>query len=217
MTILRLCAFLAMFLFSARTAPQEPPAVPAQDDPAQDAAAPAEDDPPASTPDLNGFGTFIDSTLGDMMASPEAFATPLLHPEFEPLPPPARNPFLLLEEQAENRPFTEIATEREAVRTAEAAASAATAAAPDDAALRRAVSLLRLSAVLVAPDGGTALIDGRLVRLGDQLLDGRVTVTAVSRQGVVLATPAAEYVVPLPPPNAAPRPDASAEPIEEEP
>ncbi len=203
MTAFRLCAFLAALLCSADTAPQEPQEAPAEDE--------------AAAPEPAGLGAFLECTLGDMMASAEAFATPPAHPEFEPLPVPARNPFLLLQEQLENRPHAEIAAEREAERSAEAAAQTAARSPPDDAALRHAVSLLRLSAVLVAPDGGTALIDGRLARLGEPLLEERVTITAISRQGVVLRGSTAEYFVPLPPPGAAPQPQAGAEETEEEP
>lgn len=148
-------------------------------------------------------------SLFDLLKNDSVFQIPAPTPPSASDRPLERNPFLLPEEQASGKPLEELLRERELEekrrRDSEAAARtrAGGAGEAEDAraAIAAIVDSLDLTAILIAPDGGTAVIAGDLVDIGETVPSTQLVLVAVSRQGITLASGEDRFDKRLPPPR----------------
>lgn len=167
----------------------------------------AAQDVPQSTPgDASSEPTSINPTpeppafsagpLTTLVRDRSALYVDMAKTKHTPVRPRARDPFVFPAEQDAGKSLAILEAERaEAARAEREAAanqdpsdsrSSAAATPPPDPAEAVVVSLraLEINAVLVATNGGSCLVRGDIVRVGDTLLGGRATLTKVARDGV---------------------------------
>ncbi len=167
--------------------------------PAQDTSTPPEATPPVEpqTPDERvdlpppGSGP-----LATILSDRAALFVDMAKAPHKPVRSRTRDPFLFPAEQEAGKSVEAIEAEQaelariEHEQESEALEAAASPAAPPVdpmAELVASVQALEISAVLVAKNGGSCLVHGDIVRIGDTMLGGRATLTRVGRDGVSFA------------------------------
>jgi hypothetical protein len=126
------------------------------------------------------------------------------------LPSAVRNTFLLLDEETSGLPLDELLElrrlEAEAAAEAKLAAADSSDAEPDPAAVIAArhealakalAESIHVSAVLIAGDGGAAILNGEIVRVGGSDSQGRGTLATVRTDGVTIEIEGERYFLPL--------------------
>jgi len=145
--------------------------------------------------------------LSELLSETQRFDVVLPDALTAALPRPERNPFLLVVEQQRGQRIADVRANERTQQAVHAGGLDPFEYGMDVAARRARLASMRVSAVLVASDGtGSALIDGRFMRIGDAVPGTDAVLATIDRQGVTVILGTDEIRVTLPPPrlNAAP-------------
>lgn len=146
-------------------------------------------DPSAATDEVDA-SELGDGPLATILSDRAALYVDMAKTKHTPVRSRSRDPFRMTAEQNAHEAIDAAAAEQARAATEGAGESSspsseAQAPAPDpNAAVVESVQALEINAVLVAKEGGSCLVRGDILRVGDTILGGRATLSRVARDGV---------------------------------